>query len=469
MVNYHFNYNNKDALIRIDKSYILQIDRLNNKVSIQKKNKNIHPKKEEHHLDLTYSLSGHITAEDIYTQLANIQHIGFEVTDSCNLKCTYCIYGEFYHNHDERTNKKIDATKAKLLIDFLMKKISSPANYSPLHEIFISFYGGEPLLNMDFIKKIVYYTQHLQNNHIKFNYMMTTNAIYLKKYFNFLFEYDFMVTVSLDGSKKNDIHRKFPNGESSFEIVYNNIKYIQENYTNYFDKKIRFIAVMHNQNNMQEIFSFFYHEFKKVPHFSEVTPIGIKPELKKAFDDLTRLKPFVEDEKLNTEMTQVLDISSNKPSQLQKFIFQYSGNVYNNYNDLLIKKEKIEHLPTDTCIPFSKRIFMTVNNKIFPCERIGHQFCLGEVTDQKVNIDCEYIAKKYNGYYDSLRKQCQGCYYKRHCQQCMFDIRNLGQNPVCDKVANKQMFQEYLHRNMGLLASQPELYKRIMEEVIVIK
>lgn len=468
MVDYHFNCNKKEASIQIEKNYTLRIEKLNNNILITKEEKKVDPK-EEYHIDLTYSLSGHITANDIHTNLANIHHIGFEVTDACNLKCTYCIYGEFYNNHDDRTNKQIDIRKAKLLIAFLVEKINSPANNSPIHEIFISFYGGEPLLNMEFIKEIVHYTQHIQNNHIKFNYMMTTNAIYLKKYFDFLFQYDFMVTVSLDGSKENDAHRKFPTGKSSFEIVYNNIKYIQENYADYFDKKIRFIAVMHNQNNIQDVFSFFYHEFGKIPHFSRVTTIGIKPELQKAFDKLTHLKPSVENEKLDMEMTQVLDLTSSKPSQLQSFIFHYSGNVYDNYNELLVKKEKIDHLPTETCIPFSKRIFMTVNNKIFPCERIGHQFSLGEVTDQEVKIDGEYVAKKYNGYYDSLRRQCQGCYNKRHCGQCMFEIRNLGNHPVCDKVANKQMFNEYLQKNMEFLATQPSLYKRIMEEIIVIK
>lgn len=36
---------------------------------------------------------------------------------------------------------------------------------------------------------------------------------------------------------------------------------------------------------------------------------------------------------------------------------------------------------------------MTVNNKIFPCERIGHQYALGKVESNRVIIDCEDIAK----------------------------------------------------------------------------
>lgn len=468
MMDYYFNYSNKDAFVQIEKDYTLRIEKSNNQVVIRKEGRSIDSEKNDH-WDLVHSLSGHITADDVYVQLANIKHIGFEVTDSCNLKCTYCIYGEFYNNHDDRISKQIDVDKAKLLIDFFVEKLNCPANTSTNNEVFISFYGGEPLLNIDFIKEIVYYTQQVQNSQVKFNYMMTTNSIYLKKYFRFLFKYDFAITVSLDGSKENDLHRKFFNGKSSFEIVYTNLKYIQSNYSDYFKKKIRFITVMHNLNNMQDVFSFFYHEFDKIPHFSEVNPIGVKPELEQEFDSLVRPKPSVRDERLDAEMAQVLDLNSSQSNKLQHFIFHYSGNIYDNYNELLVKRERIDYLPTATCIPFSKRIFMTVNNKIFPCERIGHRFVLGEVMDKEVKIDCEHIAKKYNDYYNSLRTQCTGCYHKKHCTLCMFDIRDLGKNPICDQIGNKQTFNEYIQKNMKILSDKPELYKRIMEEIIIIK
>lgn len=467
-MDYYCNYNNKDAFIRIAKDYALRIKKTNNKILITKecKKNNV---KEEYYSDFTYSLCGHITSDDINDQLVNIKHIGFEVTDACNLKCTYCIYGAFYDDYDDRTSKHIDIRKAKLLIDFLVEKINSSANNSPSNEIIISFYGGEPLLNIDFIKEIVYYTQRMQNSYMKFNYVITTNAIYLKKYFYFLLQYDFTISVSLDGSKENDAYRKFLNGKSSFEIVYKNIKYIQDNHSDYFKKNIRFNTVMHNLNNIQDAFSFFQHEFDKIPHFSEVNPTGIKSGLEKEFDDMTRPKPYVNNEKLEEEMIRALDLNSVQSNHLQHFIFHYSGNTYDNYNELLVKREKMNHLPTATCIPFSKRIFMTVNNKIFPCERIGHQYSLGEVTNDEVKIDCELIAKKYNDYYDSLRKQCTDCYHKKHCTQCMFNIKHLDKNPICDQIGNKQTFNEYIQKNMKILSDKPELYKRIMEEIIIVK
>lgn len=467
-MDYSFNYNDSDSFVQITKDYALRIEKSNDKVIITKEERSIDSEK-EYHLNLLYSLSDHITTDDVNDQLANIKHVGFEVTDACNLKCTYCIYGKFYNDYDNRTSKHINIIKAKLLLDFIIDKIKSSANKSTKNEIIISFYGGEPLLNIEAIKEIVYYTQQMQNSCIKFNYVMTTNAIYLKKYFRFLFQYDFTISISLDGAKENDAYRKFLNGKSSFEIVHKNIKYIQDNYPDYFKRNIRFNTVMHNLNNIQDVFSFFQREFDKIPHFSEVNPTGIKPGLEKEFDDMIRPKPCLNDEKLEEEMMHILDLDSVQSNQLQHFVFHYSGNTYDNYNDLLMRREDINHLPTATCIPFSKRIFMTVNNKIFPCERIGHQYSLGEVTNDEVKIDCERIAKKYNDYYDSLSKQCTGCYHKRHCTQCLFDIRDLDKNPICDQIGNKQTFNEYIQKNMKILSDKPGLYKRIMEEIIIVK
>ena len=286
----------------------------------------------------------------------------------------------------------MDIKKAKMLIDFLVIKIKSSANKSILNRIAVSFYGGEPLLNMDFIKEMVSYTQRLNDEHIEFTYMVTTNAVYLKKYIEFLIEHDFSITVSLDGSKENNAYRKLKNNMPSYDIVYSNLKYIQEHHSNFFSQKIRFNTVMHNLNNSQEAFSFIYYNFRTVPHLSEINPAGINSYKKSFYKELVITKPFDRNETIENDMKEALGLDYGKLKQLQHFIFHYNGNIYDNYNELLIKRKDMRRLPTATCIPFSKRIFVTVSGKIYPCERIGHQFVLGEITDKEVKIDCEYIA-----------------------------------------------------------------------------
>ena len=90
----------------------------------------------------------YISADDIRYQLANLKQLTFEVTDACNLRCKYCAYGEFYNDYDRRENKTLSLSAATRLIDYLNAYWNSEWNMSQNRNVYISFYGGEPLLNM---------------------------------------------------------------------------------------------------------------------------------------------------------------------------------------------------------------------------------------------------------------------------------------------------------------------------------
>ena len=64
---------------------------------------------------------------------------------------------------------------------------------------------------------------------------------------------------------------------------------------------------------------------------------------------------------------------------------------------------------TGACFPFTKKMYVTVNGKILPCERIGHQFSLGHITPEEIVLDIQGIADKYNGYYSRMEKRCGTC------------------------------------------------------------
>jgi uncharacterized protein len=39
-------------------------------------------------------------SKDIINSISNTSQVVFEVTGMCNLKCKYCVYGEFYEDFD---------------------------------------------------------------------------------------------------------------------------------------------------------------------------------------------------------------------------------------------------------------------------------------------------------------------------------------------------------------------------------
>jgi uncharacterized protein len=66
------------------------------------------------------NIKEYLKAEDIEFSLANTPQITFEVTDACNLKCTYCGYGEFYSDYDKREDKMLPVAKVFRLLDLLI-------------------------------------------------------------------------------------------------------------------------------------------------------------------------------------------------------------------------------------------------------------------------------------------------------------------------------------------------------------
>ena len=74
-----------------------------------------------------------------------------EITEQCNFRCSYCIYSENYPNERTETSKNMLFDTAKKAVEGLV----------PLskNNVMIGFYGGEPLINMDLVRKIMGYSK----------------------------------------------------------------------------------------------------------------------------------------------------------------------------------------------------------------------------------------------------------------------------------------------------------------------
>lgn len=96
-----------------------------------------------------------ITKEEVFSNLVNLKQLTFEVTDACNLHCRYCGYGDLYFGYDKRETKHMSFEQGKVLIDYLVDIWRTYHTKSDRQRTYISFYGGEPLMNMDFITRIV--------------------------------------------------------------------------------------------------------------------------------------------------------------------------------------------------------------------------------------------------------------------------------------------------------------------------
>lgn len=132
-------------------------------------------------------MTNYITSRQIIEAVANTPQIVFETTDACNLNCKYCLYGELYSSYGERHARFLSSKLAILFLDSLFKLWESNIVQSARKFTFISFYGGEPLLNMSFIKDVVSFVNQKKMIH-DFGFTMTTNGILLDKHIDFFVE-----------------------------------------------------------------------------------------------------------------------------------------------------------------------------------------------------------------------------------------------------------------------------------------
>lgn len=395
-----------------------------------------------------------LTEQDIESQLANTTSVAFEVTEKCNLQCDYCIYGDFYADFAYREDVDMPFEFGKRFIDFMIPYWNSKHNMSHGNSIPIHFYGGEPLLNFNFITNMVDYIAKisglLKNTKIAFG--ITTNGTLIDKHLEYLVKNDFNILLSLDGDSIANQHRKYKNGKPSFDRVFNNVLIIRDRFPEYFKNNVNFNTVFNNFSDYNSIHDFFLKYFGKRPNISEFHS-GSKNSnkaYKNIFENLN-YDQLIDQGDL-TSLPNLLDLID--------FVDRISNRVYFSYLELLKDNKSSLIIPTGTCIPFSKRVFVTAKGLILPCERISHKYSLGEVTNNEVLIDFKSAAKKYNAFYKSVIKKCYKCYRFYDCKVCYLS-ENIENND-CPHFTNKDQFLSRIKTRIEFFEDRNPIYKKLI-------
>lgn len=153
------------------------------------------------------------------------EQLTFVVTQECNLRCKYC------YMVDKNDNNIMPFDVAKKAIDYFIK--NKDCLFSTEH-IVLDFIGGEPLLEIELISRIVDYFK--LKSYIekcdwfgKFRISMSSNGTLYnsEKVQKFIKRNKDLVSIgiTIDGIKeKHDLQRIYPNGTGSYEKVENNFK-----------------------------------------------------------------------------------------------------------------------------------------------------------------------------------------------------------------------------------------------------
>ena len=169
---------------------------------------------------------GKLFTEDKYEALAKdyknnskvVKALCLHVAHTCNLNCSYCFASQGKY-HGERALMSFEVGKRAL--DFLIENSGTRRNLE------VDFFGGEPSLNFEVVKKLVEYAREVEGKHGKnFRFTYTTNGMILTdEMIEFVNRECHNVVLSLDGRKEvNDHFRRDYLGRGSYDTIVPNFQ-----------------------------------------------------------------------------------------------------------------------------------------------------------------------------------------------------------------------------------------------------
>ena len=166
--------------------------------------------------------SGELFTEDNFEPMAGelkaktsgvIKALCLHIAHTCNLNCSYCFASQGKY-HGERALMSFEVGKRAL--DFLIENSGTRRNLE------VDFFGGEPLMNFDVVKKLVEYARSIEKEKGKnFRFTLTTNGMLVDDdVIDFANKEMSNVVLSLDGRKEvHDRYRVDYQGRGSYDTI----------------------------------------------------------------------------------------------------------------------------------------------------------------------------------------------------------------------------------------------------------
>ena len=163
-----------------------------------------------------------------------ISHLMIGVTEKCNMRCKYCVFGGHYPNERIHGTDNMDRLTLKnSLTEFF--RISKSENK------IINFYGGEPLINFEAIKYVVEYVNSIDKSAMIF---ATTNGTLLSESVCdwFIENKNVHFYISMAGIPQvHDQLRVMYDGNPTFDIIKNNLMCLKFKDENAYKTRIHFV------------------------------------------------------------------------------------------------------------------------------------------------------------------------------------------------------------------------------------
>ncbi len=349
----------------------------------------------------------------------SITQIILELTEQCNLRCKYCIYNESTDKFRAFSEKAMDWEIAQKAIDYALGLSGK--------QIAVTFYGGEPLLQFDLMKKCIDYTIKEHTNDKEIHFGFTTNlTLMTKEKAEYFANLEFCsITCSIDGPEDiHDQNRCYQNGVGSFQAAMNGLKNLIEAYGN--ERAYKMI-------NINAVFSppYTYKKIRKVyDFFNDVKWLPDNILITTTYKDEAR--DFISEQQINearifyknsfhiVDPLQYFKFVNSSEDGQGKLRFGDDARMIRIHERMIVDNPIPFLMQNGCCMPGSRRLYITTDGQYKVCERIGNSPVIGDVYS---GIDQESIKKYYIDEYCSVSIECcSTCWASQLCSICFANI-----------------------------------------------
>lgn len=372
-----------------------------------------------------------------------------EVTQQCNFRCKYCSFSGKYMSHRVHSNSMMSWKTAKKALILLHK------HSSDVTDIHIGFYGGEPLLNFNLIKKTVEFSRNLFSGEY-LHFSITTNGSLLssRAILKFLVDNNFILHISFDGPQYiHDKWRVNKAGNGTYDLIIKNLKKLKDISEDYFRNNIALQAVITPPYDYKAVIEF----FSTNPVVKDVSHIYLIPvEIEDLKVDPKSLFPEIEDKDairknqkwlIDSLLKCVVNQDHSKQCEIIKSVFRRGLSKI--HNRLIGPNAPVWF--NGVCIPGFSRFFVSADGKIYVCEKVGQSFSIGDVNN---GIDSDRVIKLISEYIRNSRGQCKTCWAFKLCELCYA-------NYLIDDKFSEDKKRKYCNKMKKQIANNLKIYTMI--------
>lgn len=336
------------------------------------------------------------------------------VTEDCNLRCKYCVYGEHYALTRNRTERTMSYDLAQRAVDYFFALARPQIRRNPRRLYGLTFYGGEPLLQADLIARTLTYVEERYPN-LAVAVMTTNGTLLSERQAKMLNRFNVHLSVSLDGPRaEHDRNRVFPSGRGSYDAIMENLHRIKECQPRFFAENVTAVCVYDWRTDLEGVNSFFLSETEPVPpavFVSEVSPRN--SDYYQTFTATDRRRNHEQMQHLRAYYKRQIADGGKCSSYAQSIVgFPIAACLLRNR----MGNQRPAFLPyTGTCIPGMK-VCVQADGQIDVCERVNGTYPIGHLDHG--GLDFARVRKVLAMYRETVCSHCEKCPITKLCSLC---------------------------------------------------